>query len=168
MWMTSDGIYSPPDSPESSLLDLFGSMTDSSSIASVVDNVARARMDDYSVEMDTGTNSVHVGLDGTVTRVCLGLDSMINSIRHIFSLYTDCQPVLFQNRFCLHKGEDSMERTLASGAHSLGFSLACTGQAVLNALAPCEDYGDGTPVQRLAQLYHQWHGHTTLRVSLLG
>ncbi len=42
MWMIhSNGVYSPPDSqPESSLLDLFGSMTDSSSIASVADGVA--------------------------------------------------------------------------------------------------------------------------------
>ncbi len=41
MWMTrSDGIYSPPDSPESSLLDLFGSTMGTSIMASVADGVA--------------------------------------------------------------------------------------------------------------------------------
>jgi hypothetical protein len=92
--------YSPPDSPESSLSDLFGSSTGTSSIASVADGVARARVDDDSVETD-GTTSVHVDSNGMVTSVRLGPDSTINFIRRIFSSYTDCQPVLFKNRFCL-------------------------------------------------------------------
>jgi hypothetical protein len=148
----SDGIYSPPDSPETSLWDLFGFTTDGSGIALVRDGVARAHMDDDSVEMDTGTNAVHIGLDGTVTHVHVGQDSTINSIRHIFSSYTDCQSVLFKNRFCLSMREDSAARTAASGAHSLGFSLACTGRAVSYVPAPCEDYGNGTSVQCYAQL----------------
>jgi hypothetical protein len=95
----SDGVYSPPDSQESSLSDLSGPTMDGSSIASVADRVARARVDDDSVEMDTGTTSVHVDSDGTVTSVCLGPDGTINSIRNIFSSYTDCQPVLSKNHF---------------------------------------------------------------------
>jgi hypothetical protein len=151
MWTTrSDGVYSPPDSPESSLSDFFGSMTDGSSIASVADGVARACMNDDTVETDTAL--VHIDSDGTVTSVCLGPDGMINSIRHIFSSYTDCQPVLFKNHFCLSMGEASTERTAASGAYSLGFSPACTGRAVSYALAPCEEYGDGMPLQHYAQL----------------
>jgi hypothetical protein len=109
-------------------------------------------MDDDSVEKDTGTTSVHVDLDGTVTSVDLGLDGRINSISCIFSSYTDCQPVLFKNRFCLSMGEDSTECTAASSAHGLGFSPASTGRAVLYASTPCEEYGDGTPVQHYAQL----------------
>jgi hypothetical protein len=54
MWMPrSDVLYSPPDSPEPSLSDLFGSTTSdgsSTSIASVVDSIARARTDGNSVE----------------------------------------------------------------------------------------------------------------------
>jgi hypothetical protein len=75
----SDGLYSLPDSQESSLSDLFSStMSTSSSVVTVVEGVARARMDDDSVE--TEADSVHVGSDGMVTSICLGLDSMINSI----------------------------------------------------------------------------------------
>jgi hypothetical protein len=119
MWMIhSAAMYSPPDSPETSLLDLFGSMTDSSSVASVVDSVAKTHMDNDSVETD----------------------------------YTDCQPVSPKNRFCFSMEEDSTERTAVSGVHSLGFSLACTGRAVSYASASCEEYGEGTPVQRHAQL----------------
>ena len=61
MWMPcSDGLYSLPDSPEPSLSDLFGSSTtsDGSSIASVVDGIARARTDDDSVETDTASTHV--------------------------------------------------------------------------------------------------------------
>jgi hypothetical protein len=153
MWMTrSDGVYSPPDSPESSLSDLFGSTTGTSSIASVADGVARARVDDDSVEMDTSTTSVHVDLNGTMTSIHLGPDSTINSIRRIFSSYTDCQPVLFKNRFCLNMGENSTAHMAASGAYSLGFSPTCTERAVSYVLAPYEKYGDGMPVQRYAQL----------------
>jgi hypothetical protein len=101
MWMTrSNGLYSPPDSPESSQLDLFGSSTGISSIALVADGVAQAHVDSDSVEMD-GTTTVHVDSNGTMTSVCLGPDGVINSIRRIFSSYTDCQPVLFKNRFRL-------------------------------------------------------------------
>ena len=74
-------MYSLPDSPEPSLLDLFGSTTDSSSIASVADGVARARVDNDSVETGTSTTSIHVDSDGTVTSAHLGgPDGMINSI----------------------------------------------------------------------------------------
>ncbi len=70
MWMPgSDRHYNPPDSPESSLLDLFGSSTlAGGSIASVVECVARAHMDDDSV--DTDSASIHVDSDGTVTSIC--------------------------------------------------------------------------------------------------
>jgi hypothetical protein len=81
----SNGVYSPPDSPESSLSDLFGSTMDSSNIALVADGVARAHVDNNSVEMDTGTTLVHADLDGTVTSVCFGLDGMINYISRFFS-----------------------------------------------------------------------------------
>jgi hypothetical protein len=131
---------------------LFGSTTGTSSIASVADDVARARVDNDSVETDTSTTSVHVNSNGMVTSVCLGPDGMVNSIRHIFSLYTDCQPFLFKNHFCLSMGEDSTARTAASGAYSLGFSPACTGWAVSYAPAPCEECGDGAPVQPYTQL----------------
>jgi hypothetical protein len=47
-------------------------------MASVVEGVARARMDNDSIE--TETDSVHVGSDGTVTRICVGTDGTINSI----------------------------------------------------------------------------------------
>jgi hypothetical protein len=80
MWLPhSDGLYSPPDFPEPSLSDLFGSTTlAGSSIALVADGIARACMDHDSVE--TNTASVHVDLDYMVTSVCLGPDGMINSI----------------------------------------------------------------------------------------
>ncbi len=124
-------------------------------------------MDDDSVEMDTSTTSVHEDSNGTVTSVCLGPDGTINSIRCIFSSYTDCQPVLFKNRFCLSMGEDSTAHTAASGAYILGFSLACTGWAVSYALAPCEEYGAGCQYSAMYS-YHRLRGRTTQRVSLLG
>jgi hypothetical protein len=102
-------------------------------------------VDDDSVETDS-TTSVHVDSNGTVTSVCLGPDGTINYIRRIFSSYTDCQPVLFKNRFCLSMVEDSTARTAASDAYSLGFSPACTERAASYALAPHEEYGNGTPV----------------------
>jgi hypothetical protein len=153
MWMPrSDGLYSPPDSPEPSLPDLFGSSTtsDGSSIASEVDGVARARTDDDSVEKDTA--STHVDSDGTVTSVRLGPDGTINSISRFFSSYTDCQPVLPENSFCLRTGEDSTECAVASSANGLGFSPACTEQPVPHATASCEEYVDDIPVQRYAVL----------------
>ncbi len=76
------------------------------SIVSVADGVAQACVDDDSVETDTAL--VHVYLDGMVTSVCLGPDGMINSISQISSSYTDCQPVLLKNHFCLSMGEGSM------------------------------------------------------------
>ncbi len=79
MWMPhSNGLYSPPDTPEPSLFDLFGSTTLDSSMASVVEGVARARMDDDSIE--TEMDSVHVGSDVTITSMHVGLDGTINSI----------------------------------------------------------------------------------------
>jgi hypothetical protein len=151
MWMPrSNGVHSPPDSPESSLLDLFGSTSASSSIASVADGVARARVNNDSVEMDT--TLVHIDMDGMLTSVCLGPDGTINSISQIFSSYTDCHPVLFKNHFCLSMGDDSTDCMAASSVHGLGFSPACTERAVSYASAPCEEYEDGTPVQRYAKL----------------
>jgi hypothetical protein len=92
----SNGLYSPLDTPESSLLDLFGSTTlDSSSMALVVEGVVRAHMVNDSVE--TEMDSVHVGSDGMVTSMCIGPHSMINSISRFFSSYTDCLPVLCKN-----------------------------------------------------------------------
>jgi hypothetical protein len=44
----SNGLYSLLDTPEPKLSDLFGSTTSDSSIALVVEGVARARMDDDS------------------------------------------------------------------------------------------------------------------------
>jgi hypothetical protein len=78
VWMPrSNGLFSLMDTTESSLSDLFGTTSDSS-MASVAEGVARARTDDDSVE--TETDSVHVGSDGTVTRMCVGTDGTINSI----------------------------------------------------------------------------------------
>ncbi len=73
----SNGLYSPADTTESSLSDLFGATSDSS-MASVVESVARAHTDDDSIE--TEMESVHIGSDGTVTRMCVGTDGAINSI----------------------------------------------------------------------------------------
>ncbi len=92
----SNGLYSLLDTPESSLLDLFGSTTlDSSSMALVVEGIARAHIDDDSVESEM--DSVHVGLDGTVTSMRIGPDGTINSISQFFSSFTDCLPVLCKN-----------------------------------------------------------------------
>jgi hypothetical protein len=78
VWMPrSNGLYSLEDTPEPSLSDSFGTTSDSS-IALVVEGVARERTDDDSLE--TQADSVHVGSDGTVTRMCVGPDSTINSI----------------------------------------------------------------------------------------
>ncbi len=153
MWMPrSNGLYNPLDSPEPSLSDLFGSSTtlDGSSIASVVDCVARARTDDDSVESDIAPT--HVDSDGTVTSVHLGPDGTINSISQFFSSYTDCQPVLPENPFCLSTGEDSAECAMASRANGLRFSPACTEQPVPHVTAPCEEYGDDMPVRRYIAL----------------
>ncbi len=84
--------------------------------------------------------------------VCLGPDGTIHSISHNFSSYTDYQPVLLKNRFCLSLGVERTECMAASSAHGLVFSLACIGRAVSYASAPCEEYGDGKTVQRYAQL----------------
>jgi hypothetical protein len=126
MWMPHiDRLYSPLDSPESSLMDLYGSSTlAGSSIASVVNGVARACVDNDSVE----ANSLSVQIDsyGTVTSIHLGPESTINSISQVFSSYPGCQPVLFKNHFFLSMGESSVASMTASSAHGLGFSTACT------------------------------------------
>ncbi len=70
-------MYSPLDTTEPRLSDLFSTTSDSS-MALVVKSVARARTDDDSIE--TEMDSVHVGSDGTVTRMCVGTDGTINSI----------------------------------------------------------------------------------------
>ncbi len=108
VWMPrSNGLYSPLDTPEPSLSDLFGRTTSDSSIALVVEDVARAGTDDDSIE--TETDLVHVGSDGTVTRMRVGPDGTVNSISRIFSSYTDCLPVLCKNRFWTGTGECSTE-----------------------------------------------------------
>jgi hypothetical protein len=62
---------------------LFGSTTlDSSSMALVVEGLARARTDNDSV--DTETDSVHIGSDSMVTSMRVGPDGTINSISHFF------------------------------------------------------------------------------------
>ncbi len=78
VWMPhSNGLYSPVDTPEPSLSDLFGTTLDST-ITLVVGGVVRARTDDDSIATETG--SVHVGSDGTVTSMSVGLDGTVNSI----------------------------------------------------------------------------------------
>jgi hypothetical protein len=122
VWMPhSNGLYSPLDTTEPSLLDLFSTTSDSS-MASVVEGVARARTDDDSIETETG--SVHVGLDGTVTRMCVGTEGTINSISRTFSSYTDCLPVLCKNRFWTSTGEGSTRYAPSLSTNGLGFSPA--------------------------------------------
>jgi hypothetical protein len=70
--LTVNGLYSPPDTQKPSLSDLFGSTTSDSSMALVVQGVARERMDDDTIE--TEMDSVHVGSDGTVTSMHVGPD----------------------------------------------------------------------------------------------
>jgi hypothetical protein len=68
----SDGLYSLLDSPEPRLSDLFGSTTLAGSIiASAVEGVARACVDNDSV--DTDSASVHVDSDG-----------MVNGYQHLY------------------------------------------------------------------------------------
>jgi hypothetical protein len=102
--------------------------------------------------VETDIASTQVDSDGTVTSVYLGLDGMINSSSHFFSLYTDCQSVLFKNRFCLSMEEDSVECTAASSVHGLEFSPACTKRSVPYVSAPCAEYRDGVLVQHYAEL----------------
>ncbi len=76
-WMLrSNDLYSPLDSIQTRLLDLYSSPS-SVSIVSVRD-VARARTDDDPGETEFA--SVHVDLDGMVTAICLGVSGRINSI----------------------------------------------------------------------------------------
>jgi hypothetical protein len=124
VWMPhSNGMYSPVDTPEPSLSDLFGTTSDSS-MASVVEGVARACTDDDSIETEMG--SVHLGSDGTVTSMCVGPDGAIKSISRIFSSYTDSLTVLGKNRFWSGTGECGMVYTPTSSANGLGFSPAST------------------------------------------
>ncbi len=149
VWMPhSNGLYSPPDTPEPSLLDLFGTTTLDSSMASVVEGVVRACTDDDSIEMET--DSVHVGLDGTVTSMCVGLDGMINSISRMFSSYTDCLPVSCKNRFWTGTGECRTDYAATSSANGLGFSLAGAESSDAYGSAPHTRYGDGLPAPRRA------------------
>ncbi len=61
-----------------SLSDLFGGSTSAgSSIASVVEGVARVHMDDDSIEMELAL--IYIDSDGMVTSICLGLNGTINS-----------------------------------------------------------------------------------------
>jgi hypothetical protein len=70
MWMPhSDGLYSPLDPPKPSLSDLDGcTKLAGSSIASAADGLARAHMNDDSVEMDISL--AHMDSDWKVTSVC--------------------------------------------------------------------------------------------------
>ncbi len=63
----SDGLYSPPDSVQSRLSDLFGSPALASMMS--VGDVARACVDDDPSETESA--SVHVDLDGMVTAIQL-------------------------------------------------------------------------------------------------
>ncbi len=114
-------------------------------MASVVEGVARARTDDDSIE--TETDSVHVGPDGTVTSMRVGPDGMINSISHFFSSCTDCLPVLCKNPFWMGNGECSTEYASASSTNGLGFSLA--GAESLDAYGSVLStrYGQGLPAK---------------------
>ncbi len=91
-------------------------------MALVVEGVVRAGINGDSFE--TETDSVHVGSDVTVTSMCVGPDSTINSISQMSSLYTDCLPVSCKNHFSTGTGECSMEYAVASSANGLGFSPA--------------------------------------------
>ncbi len=53
-------------------------------MASAVEGVARARMDNDSIE--TEKDSLHRGSDGTVTSMHVGPDGTINSISRMFLL----------------------------------------------------------------------------------
>jgi hypothetical protein len=74
MWMPhSDGMYSPLDFPESSMSDLFGSLSLASMMS--VEGIARARTgDDLS---ETSLAYVHVDLDGMVTTIHLGSNGTV-------------------------------------------------------------------------------------------
>jgi hypothetical protein len=151
VWMPrSNGLYSPPYTPEPSLSDLFGSTTSDSSMASVVEGVARARMDNASIE--TETDSVHVGSDDIVTSMHVGPDGTINSISRMFSSYTDCLPVSCKNRFWTGTGECHTEYAAASSANGLGFSPAGAESSDVYGSAPNTRYGDGIPAQRSAYI----------------
>jgi hypothetical protein len=115
------------------------------SIASVVKVVARAHVDDDSVENDLA--SVHIDWDGMVTSIQIDHNGTINSISRFFSSYSDCQPVSLKNRFCLDNGKSSTDYMTASSAHGLGISLACTDQSILYASALCGEYGDGIDIR---------------------
>jgi hypothetical protein len=146
VWMPhSNGLYSPPDTPEPSLLDLFGSTTSDSSMALLVESVARAHMDDDSIE--TETDSVHVGSDGTVTSMHVGPDGTINSISRMFSSYTNCLPVSCKNRFWTGMGECRSKYAAASSANGLGFSPAGAESSDAYGSAPNTGYGDRLPAQ---------------------
>ncbi len=84
----SNGLYSLPDTPEPSLSDLFGSTTSDSSIASVVEGVARAHTDDDSFE--TETDSVHVGPRGTVTSMRLRSVQLTLLVEFLARILTVC------------------------------------------------------------------------------
>ena len=130
---------------ESSLSDLFGTTSDSS-MSSVVEGVARARTDDDSIEMET--ESVHVGSDGTVTRMCVGTDGTINSISRTFSSYTDCLPVSCKNPFWMSMGEGSTRYAPGFSTNGLGFSPAGAESSDGYGRALNTTYGDGPPAQR--------------------
>ncbi len=138
----SNGIYSPLDTTEPSLSDLFSTMSDSS-MALVVEGVARARTDDDSIE--TETDSVHVGSDGTVTRMCVGTDGTINSISRTFSSDTDCLPVLCKNHFWMSSGEGSTRYMPSLSTNGLGFSPAGAESSDGYGRALNTRYGDGLP-----------------------
>jgi hypothetical protein len=124
-------------------------MSDSST-ALVVEGIARAHTDDYSV--GTETNSEHVGSDG-----------MINSICRIFSSFTDCLPALCKNRFWMGTGEGFTRYVSSPSTNGLGFSPAGTESSDGYGLVSHTRYGDYQP--SIVTTYSHLLGLIMLRVS---
>ncbi len=91
------------------------------------------------------TASVHIGSDGTVTRMCVGTNGTINSISQTFSSYTDCLPVLCKNRFWMSTGEVSTRYAPSLSTNGLGFSPAGAESSDGYGRALNTMYGDGLP-----------------------
>ncbi len=145
MWMPhSDGLYSLLDSQELSLSDLFGSTMSANSImVLVVEGVARAHVDDDSIEMET--DLVHLGLDGTVTSIHLDPDSN-------FYLIPGLSVCLLQEPLWLGTGKCGTAYMPTASALGLGFSPAGTESSDVYGSAPYTSYSDGLPVQHSAKV----------------
>ena len=118
-------------------------------------------MDNDSIE--TEMDSVHIGLDGTVTRMCVGTNGTINSISQTFSLYTDCLPVLCKNHFWsirerVVQGTRQASVQMALGSHRPVLRVR-TGTGGPSTLCTVTDYQPG-----VAPTYGRLPGLTMLRV----